>query len=78
MSVHSRPTWYIEESRKSYCNKGSGQQRLPDLPSQVKWRRDVNFFRLMEREMKQTQHSESMAMRVQNLKKNAIRRLMEY
>ena len=44
LSVHSRPTWYIEESRKSFCNKGSGQKRLPDLPCQVNWRRDVNFF----------------------------------
>ena len=44
LSVHSRPTWYIEESRKSYCNKGSGQKRLPDLPCQWYWRRDVNFF----------------------------------
>ena len=42
--LHSRPTWSIEESRKSYCNKGSGQKRLPNLPCQVHWRRDVNFF----------------------------------
>jgi hypothetical protein len=39
---------------------------------------DLSRYRLREREMKQTQHSESMAMRVQDLKKIAIRRLMEY
>ena len=92
MSVHSRPTWYIEESRKSYCNKGSGQKRLPDLPCQVNWRRGVNFFvqslpyciffdnttQLHKTtttdsgrgDMKKTQNSQSMAMRVQDIKKS--------